>query len=95
MKTMLCVISVLLLCSCAAAPSLQTSYNGQSFASGPTSPNDPRLRSPQYYMDDDRSPVLPGSVPQSFQFRAVDGFCNANCQASRHTAEYCSRACGM
>jgi hypothetical protein len=84
MKTMLCAISVLLLCSCATAPSsLQTSYNGHSFASGPTSPNDPRLLSPQYYMDDDRSPVLPESAPQSFQFRALDGFCNANCQASR------------
>jgi len=95
MKTMLFAISVLLLCSCATAPSLQTSFNGHSFASGPTSLDDPRLRGPQYYMDDDRSPVLPGGVPQSSPFGAVDNLCAANCQASRRPAEYCSRACGI
>ncbi len=95
MKTMLCVISVLLLCSCATAPSLQTSYNGHSFASGPTSLDDPRLRSPQYYMDDDDRPSCREVCRNPLQFRALDGFCNANCQANRHTAEYCSRACGM
>jgi hypothetical protein len=94
MKTLLSVLSVLLLCACAAAPSLHTSVNGSAFTSGPTSVDDPRLRSPQFYMDDDKSPVRQAGSPPPFQFRATDNFCAANCQASRHSPEYCSRACG-
>ena len=95
MKSWFCVFLALLLCSCAAAPALQTSFNGNTYASGPTSINDPRLRSPQFYMDDDKSPVQQAGSPPPFQFRATDNFCAANCQASRHSPEYCSRACGI
>jgi hypothetical protein len=95
MKTLLSVLSLLLLCSCAAAPTLHTSVNGNTFASGPTSIDDPRLRSPQFYMDDDKSPVPQTGSPPQFQFRATDNFCAANCQASRNSAAYCNSACGI
>ena len=94
MKALLGVLSVLLLCSCAAAPALHTSVNGNTYVSGPTSLDDARLRSPQFYMDDDKSPVQ-RVAPQPFQLRAIDNFCAANCQASRHSAQYCSQACGF
>jgi hypothetical protein len=93
MKSLLSVFSILFLCSCAAAPSLRTSFNGSAYTAGPTSLDDPRLRSQQFYMDDDKSPVGSAAVPQPFQFRAIDNFCAANCRASRHSPEYCDRAC--
>jgi hypothetical protein len=95
MKTFLSVLSLLLLCSCAAGPTLHTSVNGNSFASGPTSVDDPRLRGPQFYMDDDKSPVPQAGPTPPSQFRATDNFCASNCQASRHSPDYCSRACGI
>ena len=94
MKTLLAVVSVLLLCSCAGAPMLQTSVNGNSYTSPPTSINDPRMRSAEFYMNDDKSPVE-YAAPPSTQLRPVDNFCAANCQASRHTLDYCSRACAF
>jgi hypothetical protein len=93
MKTFLSVISVLLLCSCAAAPTLQTSVNGNAYVGGPTNINDPRLRAPQFYMDDDKSPMERAASPQAFSFYGTDNFCTANCQARRNALEYCSRAC--
>jgi hypothetical protein len=93
MKALLSAISVLLLCSCAAVPTLQTSFNGTSYTSGPTSVNDPRLHSPQFYMDDDKSPMERAAAPQAFPFSGTDSFCTANCQARRNSLEYCSRAC--
>ena len=95
MKTLFSVMSVLLLCSCAAAPTLQTTLYGNTYRSGPTSIDDPRLRAPQFYMDDDKSPVEPAGAPQSFRFHAIDPFCASNCQTSRHSQEYCNRACGI
>lgn len=95
MKRFLSAISVLLLCSCAATPTLQTSFNGNTYASGPTSISDPRLRSPQFYLDDDKSPMQRATTPQAFQFHAIDNFCAANCQAGRNSAAYCNRACGI
>ena len=95
MKTLLSVLSVLLLCSCAVAPSMRTSVNGNTFTTGPTSVDDPRLRSTQFYMNDDKSPVESAGAPQPFPFRAVDPICAANCQARRHSPEYCNNACGM
>lgn len=97
MKTLLSAVSLLLLSSCAAAPALHTytSVNGNTFASGPTSFDDPRLRSPQFYMDDDKFPVERGGAPQPFRFHATDNFCATNCQASSHSPDYCSRACGV
>lgn len=93
MRALLGVLSVVLLCSCAAAPTMRTSFNGNTYANGPTSIDDPRLRSPQFYMNDDGPPIERAGPPQ--QFRAIDGFCAANCQASRHSPDYCSRACGI
>jgi hypothetical protein len=93
-KTLLGVLSVLLLCSCAAMPNMRTSFNGNTYSSGPTSIDDPRLRSPQFYMNDDGQPVERAELPQPFQFHAIDGFCVASCQASHRSPEYCGRACG-
>jgi hypothetical protein len=49
--------SVLLLGACSSAPVLSTSINGYRYAPAPTSLDDPRLSSPRFYMDDDKSPV--------------------------------------
>lgn len=95
MKTIAGVLSVLLLCSCAAAPTLRTSFNGNAYSSGPTSIDDPRLRSPQFYMNDDGPPVERAGSASPAQFRTMDSFCVANCQASRHSPEYCGRVCGI
>ena len=94
MKALLSVASILFLCSCAGAPMLQTSFNGSTYVSPPTSINDPRMRSAEFYMNDDKSPV-DYAAPPSTQFRPVDNFCAANCQASRHTLDYCGRACAF
>jgi hypothetical protein len=97
MKALLTVVSVLLLCSCAGAPvmngSIQSSFNGTSYTSGPTSADDPRLRSPQFYMNDDKSPAVQPAAPAPFQFGSVDNFCAANCQAHHYSAAYCNQAC--
>jgi hypothetical protein len=51
MKALLSVVAALLLCSCAGAPtmngSVQSSFNGSTYTSGPTSADDPRFRNPQ------------------------------------------------
>ena len=52
MKYLLLIAAVLLLCSCASAPQLHTSFAGAPNAIGPTSANDPRLRDKRFYMDD-------------------------------------------
>jgi hypothetical protein len=97
MKALLSVVSVLLLCSCAGAPvmtgSMQSSFNGNTYTSGPTSADDPRLRSPQFYMNDDKSPAMQPVAPAPSQFGTVDNFCAANCVARRSPATYCDQAC--
>lgn len=97
MKTLLGIGSILLLCSCAATPvmngSIQSSFNGTTYTSGPTNANDPRLRSPQFYMNDDKSPVLQPTVPARSQFSSADDLCVANCQAGHYAAAYCNQAC--
>ena len=97
MKALLAAVSVLLLCSCAGAPvmngSMQSSFNGNTYASGPTNAADPRLRSPQFYMNDDQSPAVQPAAPPPFQFGSVDNFCAANCQAHHYSAGYCNQAC--
>jgi hypothetical protein len=95
MRIYLCILSTLLLCSCAGTPTLHSSVNGNSYTSGPTSADDPRMLSPQFYMDDDKSPVQPSGTSQTPQLRAVDNFCTATCQANRNSVEYCNRACGI
>jgi hypothetical protein len=96
MKALFSVVSVLLLCSCAGAPvmngSMQSSFNGTTYTSGPTSADDPRLRSPQFYMNDDKPPVQP-AAPAPFQFGSVDNFCAASCQSHHYSASYCNQAC--
>ena len=42
-----------LLCACSATPVVHNSFNGYSYSSGPTSADDPRLRQPRFYMDDE------------------------------------------
>ena len=42
-----------LLCACSATPTVHSSMNGYSYSSGPTSADDPRLRQPRFYMDDE------------------------------------------
>ena len=95
MKGLLSIIAMLLLCSCAGAPTVQSSINGNTYSPGPTSADDPRLRSPAFYMNDDKVPQQHSSAPGSSQFRAVDNFCAANCQTRGGSADYCSRACGF
>jgi hypothetical protein len=95
MKILLGVLLVLVLCSCAGAPTMRASFNGNTYTSGPTSVDDARLRSPQFYMNDDGPPLERAGPAQSTPFHAVDGFCAASCQASWHSSEYCSRACGI
>ena len=66
MKSLFCAAAVLLLCSCASAPQVQTYMSGVRYSSGPTSANDPRLRSPQFHMDDaDGLPAWTRGSPQS------------------------------
>ncbi len=101
MKPALSVLSILMLCSCAGmAPvqgSLQSSVNGNRYVSGPTSADDPRLRSPQFYMNDDASPMDRSAppAPMALPFGAANGSCAANCQAHRFSAGYCAQVCGM
>jgi hypothetical protein len=73
--------------------STQSSFNGTTYTSGPTSADDSRLRSPQFYMNDDKSPVVQPAAPAPFQFGSVDNFCAANCQAHHYSASYCNQAC--
>jgi hypothetical protein len=56
MKPLLIVTAALLLCSCSAVPVMHTSINGYGYSSAPTSISDPRMRSPQFYMDESDSP---------------------------------------
>ena len=95
MKSLLPAVFVLLLCSCASTPAtFQTSVNGNSFSPVPTSLDDPRWRSPEFYMNDDKSPVVQHAAPQpALQFGSVDGYCAANCQLRHLPASYCAQAC--
>jgi hypothetical protein len=52
MKSLLALAIVLLLCSCASAPSVHTDSAGGAYSLGPTSASDPRLRSARFYMDE-------------------------------------------
>jgi len=94
MKMILGALSIVLLCSCAGAPVMQSSFNGSPYSPGPSSADDPRLRAPQYYMDDDKSPAQSLNRQQTNQFHAVDNFCNSSCQSRGGTAQYCNQACG-
>jgi hypothetical protein len=97
MKALLSIVAVLSLCSCAATPSMngsvQSSINGTSYTSGPSSADDPRLRSPQFYMNDDKSPAGRQAAPSPQAFGVVDNLCAASCQAHRNSADYCNQAC--
>ena len=97
MKALLILVSVTLLCSCAGAPvmsgSIQSSFNGTTYSPGPTSADDPRLRSAQFYMNDDKSVSPPQAAPAPLRFGSVDAFCAASCQAHRYSAAYCNEAC--
>jgi hypothetical protein len=67
MRILLGLLACLVLCSC-AAPEVQTRYSGSFYMSGPTSINDPRMHSPQFYMDDaDGLPAWTRAVPASNQ----------------------------
>ena len=68
MKCVLASIVVLLLCSCGAAPSLQTSYRRASpVAADPTSVNDPRLGHREFYLDGDATPAWMKVAPHNNQ----------------------------
>ena len=68
MKHVLAACSVLLLCSCAAAPSLEMSYGGASpVAADPTSTNDPRLRHREFYLDGEGTPAWMKVAPHNNQ----------------------------
>jgi hypothetical protein len=68
MKYVLAAISVLLLCSCAATPSLQMSYGGGgAIATDPTDANDPRLRHREFYLDGAGTPAWMKVAPQNNQ----------------------------
>lgn len=95
MKALLIAVVLLSLCACSSVPTMHTSVHGGSFTTGPTSIDDPRLRSPEYYMDDDNPMANSSGALQTFTFRGVDNFCMATCQSSRHSAEYCNRSCGF
>jgi hypothetical protein len=101
MKTTLAAaLSMLMLCACATAPqmhgSFQSSFNGNHFVSGPTSIDDPRLQSPQFYMNDDASPMDRSVTPATASpFGPNYGVCAANCQAHHLSAGYCAQACGI
>lgn len=100
MKIALAVLSMLALCSCAATQplhgSFESSFNGNHYVSGPTSFDDPRMQSPQFYMNDDASPMERAATPAptALPFGSSNGYCAANCQAHRYSAGYCAQACG-
>jgi hypothetical protein len=54
MKSLLACAAALLLSACASAPQVHSEFASprSPYASGPTSANDPRLRQPQFYMDE-------------------------------------------
>jgi hypothetical protein len=56
MKTLLVAAFILGLSACASSPQMSSVVNGYKYTSGPTSADDPRLRSPAFYMDDDKLP---------------------------------------
>jgi len=94
MKALLSAACVLLLCSCAATPlRFQSSFNGSTFTPAPTNFDDPRYRSPEFYMNDDKSPVVQLVAPMPSQFGSTDNFCAANCQLHHYPAGYCNQAC--
>ena len=68
MKCVLAAIGVLLLCSCAATPSLQMSYgSGGAIATDPTDANDPRLRLREFYLDGASTRAWMKVAPQNNQ----------------------------
>jgi hypothetical protein len=97
MKALFVLVSVLLLCSCAGAPvmsgSVQSSFNGTRYSPGPTSADDPRLRTSQFYMNDDKALPEPQAAPTPLRFGSVDSFCAASCEAHHYSAAYCNNAC--
>ena len=52
MKSLLALAAVSLLCSCASVPQMHVEYSGTPYRLGPTSADDPRVRSPRFYMDE-------------------------------------------
>ncbi len=94
MKIAFSVLSVLLLCSCSGMPPMQvqSSVNGSQFVSGPTSFDDPRLRDPRFYMNDDASPT-PMAAPAPSRFGQSGSYCVADCQARHYPAGYCAQVC--
>ncbi len=56
MKTLLIAAAILGLSACASSPQMSSVINGYKYTSGPSSADDPRLRSPASYMDDDKPP---------------------------------------
>ena len=68
MKYFLAAIGCLLLCSCAATPSLQMSYGGAgAIATDPTNASDPRLRHREFYLDGEGTPAWMKVAPQNNQ----------------------------
>jgi len=66
MKLLWILACTWLLCACSASPVVHSSVNGYGYSSAPTRENDPRLRQPRFYMDDegDSMPWLK-DVPQT------------------------------
>jgi hypothetical protein len=56
-RTLLALPLLATLAACGSTPEVETQFNGLSLDTGPTSPTDPRMRSPHFYMDE------PGGTP--------------------------------
>ena len=65
MRYVLCAVSVVLLCSCATAPSMRTSFGGSPVAGDPASANDPRLRHREFYLDREETPAWMRVAPRN------------------------------
>jgi hypothetical protein len=67
MKYLLAAIGAILLCSCAATPSLQMSYGSDRIAADPSSANDPRMSQRQFYLDAEGTPAWMKVAPHNNQ----------------------------
>jgi hypothetical protein len=88
MKPLLAIGMLLALCSCSSVGQVQTSlnYNGQSLHSMD-------LTDPHFYMDDDERGTAVGAT--ALPHYTVDPFCASTCRSTRHSADFCNRACGF
>jgi len=63
MKALLVMATALLLCSCASGPQIHAQFAGTYGWAAPASGDDPRLKNPRFYMDDDDLPAWTRTAP--------------------------------